>query len=402
MECYSSMERDFLKEKFDIAYLISGHVGGKLDESERILLEEWINEKPENQELFNRLTAKENFSDWLTYIESVEKEQAWREALAKSATLKLNRDRLRYRKLAIRLSQVAALFLLILAGTYFLTQLKEVELLPPHFETTYETQLLLHTGKVVNLEEKGEIEVENGVTLLNRADELDLRTISKRQQLADNKLNEVKVSFGKRYIITLSDGSKVYLNSLSKLRFPTQFTKEERRVYLEGEGYFEIAEDKNAPFIVHSGGFDVVVTGTQFNISSYHDDLFFHTTLVTGGVTVRDSLHREVTLTPSQQLLFNREENSIHTREVDLSYYTSWREGVLRFREIKLFDLMKIVQREYNVKVVFEEAEIGDLLFGCNINKSDSIEPILRVIEANGKLKTEIKNETVFIKKSKI
>ena len=162
--------------------------------------------------------------------------------------------------------------------------------------------------------------------------------------------NRVVVNRGHEYMLTLQDGSRVWLNAESELEYPVTFARGERRVRLSGEAYFEVAPDSLSPFTVEvDGGFNVRVLGTCFNIKAYQTDSRYETTLVSGRVRVEDTTGVEVTLRPSEQLVLGRD-GSHEVREVDTRYYLAWHEGWFYFRNESLRQVLLMVGRWYDVE----------------------------------------------------
>ena len=198
----------------------------------------------------------------------------------------------------------------------------------------------------------------------------------------------------------MADGTKVWLNSETTLRFPVQFASDVRRVELTGEAYFEVSRNENIPFIVSSGDQQVKVLGTQFNISSYPDNQSILTTLVEGSVEVslEGNPAEKTMLEPSEQSYFSRNESQILKRNVDVAQYVAWKDGRFVFQDQMLGDIMKTLSKWYDVQVVFANENDKNLRFTGNLERYTDFNNILRKIERTNEVKFEITDKLITIK----
>jgi ferric-dicitrate binding protein FerR (iron transport regulator) len=203
--------------------------------------------------------------------------------------------------------------------------------------------------------------------------------------------------------MTLSDGTKVWLNSETQLKYPVSFTDSESRqvelVY--GEAYFEVSpstEHKGADFKVFHDHQEVQVLGTEFNIKAYKDETNIYTTLVEGKVAVNYNGNNQI-LAPNQQSNLNTENNNITMAMVDVYRETSWTQGVFIFKKKPLKKIMEVLSRWYDMEVVFENKELENVIFSGTFNKKHSIEDILTAIKNTKFINNyEINNKTIVIK----
>ena len=181
-----------------------------------------------------------------------------------------------------------------------------------------------------------------------------------------------------------------------------QFDGNNRIVELEGEGYFQVVHDENAPFVVKTAGMNIQVLGTEFNVSAYTEDTVIQTTLVSGSVRVSSNdSDNTVVLKPGEQVECSRQGNGLQVRDVDVSSVIAWKDGRLRFEEKPLCEVMKSVARWYDVEVVYLDEEVKWYPFGCNFNRHSTIEPLLKVFEATGTVETRVEGRKIFIKKQR-
>lgn len=195
-------------------------------------------------------------------------------------------------------------------------------------------------------------------------------------------LNQIIVPFGRRHLIALSDGTRVQLNSGSSLLFPAVFSENNREVYLKGEGYFEVSKNPNKPFIVKTDFMDIRVLGTTFNISAYEDEKIAYTVLVEGGVVVSRTKNNldnsEKKLSPGQGCFYSSATNSSEIREVDLTEYTSWKDGLLFFKDKPLDEIVGRLEKYYNKKVQIEGKTLPTTLISGKLILTDEIEVVMQ------------------------
>lgn len=191
-------------------------------------------------------------------------------------------------------------------------------------------------------------------------------TLSDKNYYAAN-LNELEVeaSAGSRMNIELGDGTKVWLNHGSKLKYPYQFSGKDRKVFLTGEAYFEVAHNSKVPFIVGTSRLDVMATGTSFNVSAYPDDDAVETTLVEGKVILyeRKNNSEKKALKPGESLKFDAKKNSYSLETGNTSKYTAWKDGLLVFKNDNVEDIAKKLERWYNIDVEITNQKIKEYPF---------------------------------------
>lgn len=239
---------------------------------------------------------------------------------------------------------------------------------------------------------------EEGSEIKNSGNKLEYT--SKSAQTTETKYNTLKIPRGGEYFLVLADGTKVWLNSETTLRFPVQFASDIRRVELTGEAYFEVSRNENVPFIVSSGNQQVKVLGTQFNISSYPDNQSILTTLVEGSVEVslEGNPAEKTMLKPSEQSYLSMNESQILKRNVDVAQYVAWKDGRFVFQDQMLEDIMKTLSKWYDVQVVFTNEDDKKLRFTGNLERYTDFNNILGKIERTNEVEFEITDKLITIK----
>ena len=260
-------------------------------------------------------------------------------------------------------------------------------------------ELILSTGERVVLDRKNvAIEGLNEMGIRNDSvTGLDYATA--KVEGKEIMYNTMRIPVGGFYQLALSDGSKVWLNSMTELRFPVTFAGEERKVYLTGEAYFEVARDSVHPFIVATDeGMEVKVYGTEFNVDTYRKGMV-KTTLVNGKVGIRVSATgEEVRLSPNQMALFMRATQSIQVENVDPYGAVAWKDGKFVFEDEPIEEIMERLSRWYDVKVFYANERIKKHTFTGIITRFADISDVLHLMEETAAVEFNIQGNTVTVK----
>ena len=210
----------------------------------------------------------------------------------------------------------------------------------------------------------------------------------------------LNVPQGGEYILQLPDGSCVWLNSESSIRFPMHFADDKRVVFLSGEAYFEVAKNEKSPFQVHVREGIVTVLGTSFNVSAYVDDEFWETTLVEGKVVVENA-EEKVEINPSEQYTIDKKTGNGVLKKVDTYLYTSWIDGKFYFSAYAFEDIVKKLERWYDFTMNYQDEGIKSMRFSGAINKHKPLSDILSFLEKTTNICFEVSGKNVSVKKIK-
>lgn len=235
-----------------------------------------------------------------------------------------------------------------------------------------------------------------------------INLIQKSDQLIyDNNIDikelvyhSLKVPYGKRFNIVFSDGSKAYLNSGSFIRYPVKFIEDKKReVFLEGEAFFDVAENKNELFIVNSNGINVEVYGTKFNVRNYSEDFNSDIVLVEGSVGINNSEVSELTmLKPGFKGSVDKENFRVETSKVNTKIYTSWIDGEVIFRNETFSQILKKLERLYNVTIINNKNKLLDEVFNAAIDvENENIEQVLEYFNKIYNIEYQIFNNKIII-----
>jgi ferric-dicitrate binding protein FerR (iron transport regulator) len=282
----------------------------------------------------------------------------------------------------------AASILLVITLTVFFQREANTQLVEPAVVNSIEpgtdkATLTLEDGTQVTLEKGVSFQLQNassdGEGIIYQTGEKNTKEVV---------YNYLTIPRGGQFFIKLSDGTQVWLNSESKLKYPINFKENETRkvelVY--GEAYFDVSPSSahnGTKFIVYNQFQEIEVLGTEFNIKAYRDETNIYTTLVEGKVSVNTPISNQI-LKPSQQTNFNLEANSMTISEVNVYNEVSWKDGVLSFRRKPLADIMKVLSRWYDVEIYFANDSIKKAGFNGVLGKDQNIEEILKTIKNFG------------------
>ena len=206
--------------------------------------------------------------------------------------------------------------------------------------------------------------------------------------------NTLIVPKGGEYSLELPDGTVVWVNSESALRFPEKFTSNRREVFLEGEAYFEVKKDANRPFYVHTEAGKVRVLGTAFNVCAYSNDRFWQTTLVEGSVMINQE-EKEVLLKPNEQYQIDVRTGKAGLREVLPELYTSWRDGKFYFKAYTFEELVEKLERWYDFKMFYMNEEIKTRRFSGVVNKYQPLEEMFKFLQMTSDVQFNVKGNVV-------
>jgi ferric-dicitrate binding protein FerR (iron transport regulator) len=224
------------------------------------------------------------------------------------------------------------------------------------------------------------------------------RAVTLESPEGEGSFNTLKIPTGGFYRLTLSDGTRVWLNSESELHFPVCFATGERVVSLRGEGYFDVARDERRAFRVQVGEMTVTVLGTSININAYRDDGHVYTTLLEGALSVRSTRRGEETLLrPGTQCVFNAADGTVALREVEAGRYRSWIEGRFVFDSMNLQQIMRQLQRWYDFSFYFRDQQVREYAFRGVIPRDMPFDTVLAMIAKTTNVKFEINGKQVTI-----
>lgn len=209
----------------------------------------------------------------------------------------------------------------------------------------------------------------------------------------DGAISILSVPRGGYYKVSLSDGTLVWLNAESSLRFPARFSGDSRTVDIDGEAYFKVTPNKDQPFIVTTGGYDICVTGTEFNVRNYRDEPI-STTLIEGGVKIEHE-GNIIDLAPGQQVTLDN--GHIRVASVNTDDYTAWQQGSFSFNLERLENIMTELSRWYNIDVIWKNPSLKDMRFSSWFSRDTNIQDIIEILEKTRRVSLRLDNNTLTV-----
>ena len=362
-----------------------------------MLKTEWEKTKEDNAEI-----------NWETKFE-----QMMQQAKFRTPVIQMN---VQNRRVWHRISAAASVILLLTLGGYLFYQpskkeaiikqaLSKNDVLPGSNKAI----LTLGNGSTIILDTapNGTLS-EEGDTKVVKLEDGELSYAKSNENSNEVVYNIISTPRGGQYQVVLPDGSKVWLNASSTLRFPTAFRGNERNVELNGEGYFEVAHltppstssgraGQKRPFIVNVNGVKVEVLGTHFNVNAYHDEGEVKTTLLEGSVSLSTvNSQQSIAIKPGEQATVKQLQNSIEVQKVDINEAVAWKEGQFNFKSTNITAIMRQVSRWYDVDIDYK-GNVSGLNFSGIISRKENISRILNVLEATGTVHFKIEDKRITV-----
>lgn len=311
-------------------------------------------------------------------------------------------DRKKTFRLPLWTRYAAVVAIVVSAGLFILSPRTHTPVVAEvNMEEFDQPTLLLDNGERIPLTEKSFSREEKHVVIKNDANNQLVYESEKESEPANEKNNHLVIPKGKTYQVLLSDGTRIWLNSETELTYPTHFAGNQRKVTLVGEAYFEVAKNKEKPFIVNANGMEVKVLGTSFNVSCYTSDGTFSTTLVEGSVAVKAASNKTTTLAPSEQFTFSKEKNETTVRIVNTELFTSWMDGKYIFKDATLDEIIRKLQRWYDFSVRYEDENLKHNRYSLEIDRNTKLDQLLEVISYTSDVKLERTNHIINIQLKK-
>ena len=389
-----------MKDKQRINRLLNKYVKGECDEKEIEEVIAFFGQK-------ENLGKMPSVDEVLSYLEEVPKmndavaDSIFDEIMASSkqlASQKTNQPK--QQKSIFRYASIAAVFIGLVTMTYFISKntLFNNTVVIPQDAITLE----LEDGSIKVFNQQGNEKVTDkhgNVLLQQQGNQLVYEKVETNETLAYNTLT---VPYGKRMNIVLSDGTMAHLNAGTSIKYPVQFIKgKDRQVFITGEAYLDVAKDTEHPFIVNANSLNIRVLDTHFNVSAYPEDENTEVVLVEGSVSLysdSDGHHPEknILLEPGFKGSFDRIHNSIRKNEVDTNIYTSWIDGKMIFRNMTFENILKKLERNYNVVFINHNTHLAKKVFNANFGK-EPIERVLQELKTNYGIKYTINKDSIII-----
>ena len=382
-----------------IVRLLQLYLLGDITEEERQELEDWCKETPQNRNLFEQICQEDLFSKERSVYEKIDDTKALR-TFEKHVRKVSTRGFGRWWKYAAVL-----LLPILVVGLWKLVY--EVEQVPVVTSSVSQIQpgcsravLVLDDGRTVFLkeEEEGVISEDKGIMVTGERDRL-VYTSSEGKNVDELRFNELEIPRGGEYKVRLADGTLVYLNSATRMKYPVKFDEKERKVYLSGEAYFEVAKDPERPFFVEMEGVEVRVYGTSFNVNT-HQKGNVQTVLVKGSIGVKVlSSGMESVIRPGQMAEFKQGNTKVDVKDVNVAVYTDWKDGIFRFENQRLEDILTVLSNWYDVDIFYQTVSVKELHFSGYMERYKDVSVILEAITLSTGVTFSIQGKPIIVSK---
>ena len=398
---YQMSEKMSQKEKniFQLARIIAASLKGNANDEEQRTLREWLSVSTRNKKIYDEFKDGKRLEQKIVESQQINWKNDYQHFITKRQRTRKNR------RMKTIIRYAAILTLPIVAAGIFLLQKNDRQTIVSISEVIkpgeHKAVLITGGGERITLSDStlSPIQEQNGmiVNVTNNKVSYILPEDSLCTQ-GSPIFNTLQIPRGGEYFLTLADGTEVWLNAETEIRYPVQFTGDKRVVYLDGEAYFTVAPDKNKPFTVVSTHASVSVLGTQFNFRAYPDERDVQTTLVSGSVIMQSEKYKQqIKLVPGEQGVLEKKSAKLMKQEVNTYLYTAWKDGRFAFRDARLEDLFNILARWYDLSVFYQSPEAKDIRFTGDLNKTDDFKSILKIIEQNERVIFTVNQRTVFI-----
>lgn len=382
-----------------IVRLLQLYLLGDITEEERQELEDWCEEAPRNRKLFEQICQEDLFSKERYVYEKIHDTKAF-SVFEKRVRKVSSRSIGNWWKYAAVL-----LFPILVVGSWKLMhETEQVSIVAssvaPIQPGCSQAVLVLDDGRKVFLkeEEEGVISEDKEITVTGEKDRL-VYTSSEGKNVDEIRFNELEVPRGGEYKVRLADGTLVYLNSATRMKYPVKFDEKERKVYLSGEAYFEVAKDPERPFFVEMEGVEVRVYGTSFNVNT-HQEGNIQTVLVKGSIGVKVlSSGMESMIRPGQMAEFKQGNTKVDVKDVNVAVYTDWKDSIFRFENQRLEDILTVLSNWYDVDVFYQTASVKELHFSGYMERYKDVSVILEAITLSTGVTFSIQGKTIVVSK---
>ncbi len=372
-------------------------INGNLVAEEELFLSKWLDESPLHRNYYDN--ALRYYRQGSSFSDAKrETEKAWKSLQHKISTVNHSRSRwiISVSAAAVAIFLIATLMMPPQKTETPVIAVAKARLIKPG---TNQAILILNDGSVHDLATSKHLVLnEDGAEI--KSEGTKLQYTGKECTAKEIQYNTLSIPRGGEFFLQLADGTNVWLNSETVLRYPVHFEDNERRVELTGEAFFEVARNEKVPFLVESGGQTVKVLGTKFNISSYKENQFNYTTLVSGSIEVfiKNKPETKQILTPNEQSIINKTEEKITKRTVDPYQYIAWREGRFVFQDQTLDEIMNTLSKWYDIEVVFAREDLRNIRFTGNLKRYEDFGEVLKKIRKTNEVDFTVENKKITIK----
>lgn len=381
---------------FRMSLLIFKSLSGNITKEEQAELDTWREENECNQKLFEQICSETMIREKFDQYKNANVQPAFDAFVKKIEKLQSRRHWIG------TLSRYAAVIIVLVLVVVFYYSRKEMG-------TAEQLQftgglvsiqrnlpvLTLSNGREMVLDTQELLQEENGARIsVNKEGYIQYDRVDSVS--AEVVYNTLSTPSQCDFTFILEDGTRVWMNAKSSLRYPVAFHGKERIIYAEGEIYLEVAKDERRPFFVILDGMKVEVLGTSFNINSYADEKYAEVTLVEGRVAAYVNTENYCLL-PNRQLRWDKENKTVEVKPVNVNDYIAWKNGKYIFKERVLSDIAKVLRRWYDVEVVFKNIEQENSIYTGVINKEERLDVFIKRLNETSSFNCRLEDNCVFI-----
>lgn len=373
------------------------YISGTSSPDQKKEIEAWIDSCEENEKRFHCIKADYIASTFEETTKRVDLEKGltrYKENIGQFVLNKRKRTRvsiIKYAAIGAVLFGLGCVFYLVNGGLD-----RPVEITDNEVKLELEsgnTQVIMEDGSISIMDSEGrEIGAQKGQSLVY-SNEVVKEVL---------EYNTLRVPYGKRFNLLLSDGTKIILNAGTSLKYPIQFIKgRKREVFLRGEAFFQVAKDSVHPFVVNTNGLDINVLGTIFNVSAYPEDSKTNTVLTEGSVRVNlqgqgEGAEKPILLAPGYMAAWEKSKKIIMVDPVDVNEHIAWVNGKMVFKSKPFSEILKVLERHYNVSIINNYTFLNDQKFLAKFD-SETIEEVLRSFQTSEDFSFEISGNKIEI-----
>lgn len=362
------------RDKFKIAKVLASLFTHSATPDEEKAYRVWLDESPEHRKMAERILNQETYEKNNLLLRDFPSQQAWEKIYP---LLGEEKPAKRF-SWGRSLKYAALILLLLLPASYLIYNWVGEEPIDVIAPGVSGGEVILSNGNTLRIPDGALPEGATEIFIIDPKG-INYHTPDNKPQVKEFK-NTLRTLQGMECSITLSDGTKVHLNAESQLTYPVCFSSKERIVQIEGEAYFDVAPDKDHPFIVQMPHGSVRVTGTSFNVRAYPDEKTECITLISGSVTI-SSEDQEFALIPGQHYIFDKASGKESVTNVNTELYTSWQSGSFVFLNVPLEDIMSYLSKWYGCKYVFNDEAAKNVKIGGYLNRYKNMNPIINMIK---------------------
>jgi len=387
---------------------IFDYLEGKISDDKKTEFFSNINNSDENKKIFrNVLNFKAERNIHRARISQKELNEKWNELYEK---LDLDKKRytpayVRVRRLSIICSAaVAILFSVIYVADYIQEerQIKTMEYLATVEikDESKDVDLVLSTGeRIVLSEAKTELD-KSDVKIVADKKSVSVASVQNAKEeviIAENQLNWLSVNTKEDFLLSLEDGSRIWMRHNSKVGFPNKFSEDGRVIEFEGEGYFDIASDSLRPFIIKTKGVKAKVLGTEFNLKAQSANPIVEVSMISGKLAVENANSKDIILTKNLQLVLDTDSDSYNVSMADNFRYKAWRDGYFFFENDNLKDIIKLLSYMYEVEMVLESNKYDNAQFNGKMKRSNGLDKIISALKQSYDFKFYMEDGVLYI-----